>query len=442
MQSSRKLPLASLVLCVGLALVAGGRPGAAALQATPRPTYGPIPLGTPTTDPDIAASSAPPAGATPTVPLTTGIPATGAPTPGPTPTLPDWADAQVRGPGGGELRTGAGTQFHSLGTMPPGTPLRLVARDSGMAWFQVISADQRVGWVEAGVVTLHRADLTTLPVGWTAPTPDAEADLATADAAEVVDLAPAAPPGLSPAAIDRAALIYQHGQLLGNHTNTLMLIGDSVNEEGHFLRSFGEGNYDLGTYTYFQPTIDAYNTTGAFGATYLTEHTGFTYAMLLDPMFTDPAQCLPGESVLDCEYRLKKPSIAILYLGLNDMRFFPPEQYQQTMDRVLQTLIGYGVVPILTTFTTANEYEYAGPTPGYLAVMRDSAARFQIPLIDFYDAAETLPHRGTGIDGAHLTFPDGYRVAFTGDQRLYGTTLRELLTLQTLHDLRVNAFGL
>jgi hypothetical protein len=439
MRSSRKLLLASLVLCVALILLAAGLPGAAALQGTPQPTYGPIPVdGTPES-PTATALPVPP----------TAIPAEGspateaaaeAPTVGPTPTLPDWADAQVLGPQGGELRTGAGEQFHSLGTMPPGTPLRLVARDESMAWFQVVSADARVGWVEAGVVTLRRADLTTLPVGWIEPAPTAD-PLATPTTTDVSNV-PAATAGLSPAAIERAAAIYRHGQLLGNNTNTLMLIGDSVNEEGHFLRSFAEGNFDLGTYTYFQPTIDAYNAASAFSATYLTEHTGFTYAMILDPMFADPEQCLPGESVLDCEYRLKKPSIAIIYLGLNDMRFFQPEQYQQNMDLVLQTLTGYGVVPILTTFTVANEYEYAGPAPDYLAVMRDSAARFQIPLIEFYDAAETLPHRGTGIDGAHLTFPDDYRVAFTGDQRLYGTTLRELLTMQALHDLRVNAFGL
>ena len=432
---SRKLPLALLVVCVGAALVAGGLPGAAALQGTPQPTYGPIPLdGTPES-PTATASLAPSSDA----PAATAAPATEAPTIGPTPILPDWADAQVLGPNGGELRTGAGSEFHSLGAMPPGTPLRLVARDRDMAWFQVISADARVGWVAAGIVTLHRTDLTTLPVGWIDPAAEA-ANPATATPVEVA--APAQPAGLFPATIERAAAIYQHGQLLGNNTNTLMLIGDSVNEEGRFLRSFGDGNYDLGTYAYFQPTIHAYNTTGAFAATYLTEHTGFTYAMLLDPMFADPAQCLPGESVVDCEYRLKKPSIAIIYLGLNDMRFFQPEQFQQNMDLVLQTLIGYGVVPILTTFTIANEYEYAGPAPDYLAVMRNSATRFQIPLIEFYGAADTLPHRGTGIDGAHLTFPDDYRVAFTGDQRLYGTTLRELLTMQTLHDLRVNAFGL
>ena len=44
--------------------------------------------------------------------------------------------------------------------------------------------------------------------------------------------------------------------------------------------------------------------------------------MILDPLFANPELCFPGESVLDCEYRLKRPSIAIIHLALNDMRFF------------------------------------------------------------------------------------------------------------------------
>lgn len=421
--------LAAVLACglgVGLVLFRCGTP-AIAQVATPAPTFGPIPLVTPGAPGPIPPPAASPTGAAPVAPeAPEDLPAI---TPGPSPTLPAWADAQVLGPAGGELRTGVGTDYHSLGHMPPGTPLLLAGRDANMTWFQVISADQRIGWVEAQHLVIHRTDLTSLPLGWVEPDPNAS--IAASDA-----------PGLSPEVIARAKEIYAHGQRLGNNPNSVLLVGDSVNEEGRFLKAFAEGNYDLGAFTYLQPTIDAYYAAGAFAATYLTEHTGLTYPMILDPLFANPELCFPGESVLDCEYRLKRPSIAIIYLGLNDMRFFPPEEYARNMERVMQSLIGYGVVPVLTTFTIANEYEYAGPTPEYLAVMRQVAASLDIPLIDYHRAAATLPHRGTGEDGAHLTFPAGHRIAFTGDQYLYGTTLRELLTLQTLHELRVNAFGM
>jgi len=61
------------------------------------------------------------------------------------------------------------------------------------------------------------------------------------------------------------------------------------------------------------------------------------------------------------------------------MRFDPPESFRQYMQQVLQMLTGNGVIPILTTFTIADHYEYAVQTPTYLQIMRETAAAYQVP---------------------------------------------------------------
>lgn len=346
----------------------------------------------------------------------------------PEPTLPPGADAVITGPDPVNLRSGTGTNYNRLGTLPPGFPLRLVGRNADMSWYQVTTFDERQGWVKADLVTVY-ANPVTLPVSWIEPGTTTTAPDVSSEGS------------FSPGVMQQAQAIYQHGQQLGNNPHSLLLIGDSVTELGQFMQVFGNGNYDLGGYGYLQDTINFFGESGTFGATYQTIHSGYTFAMILDPTWADPAQCVAKESPLDCEYRLKKPSIAIIYLGLNDMRFVAPDVFQANADRVIQTLIGYGVIPVLTTFTIADTYEYAGPAPAYLQVLHDTAARYQIPLIDFYEAARSLPNRGTGPDAAHLTYRDDRRISFAGDQSLYGTTLRELLTLETLTALKQNVMG-
>ena len=104
----------------------------------------------------------------------------------------------------------------------------------------------------------------------------------------------------------------------------------------------------------------------------------------------------------------------------------------------MQSLIGYGVVVGDLHHRQRLRVRRADAgVPG-----RDAPGRRQPgPPADRLPPRGGHCHRGTG-ETARTSFPEGHRVAFTGDQYLYGTTLRELLTLRTLHELRVNAFGM
>mgnify|MGYP005847035335 FL=1 len=349
----------------------------------------------------------------------------------PTATLTGGADAQTSDEFRVNLRNGAGLDYKLLDTLPPDTPLRLVGRTADLNWLQVMTLDGRPGWVLGDLLRIQNSEVESLPVSWIEP--DGETPILTvSDPGRVI---------LSADILQQARRIFAHGRQLGNDPRSLLLIGDSVNVEGRFLDSFAEGNYELGEYAYLQPTIDFFGESGSLSADYLTEHSGFKYDMILDPTWSNPALCTPAESPLDCEYRLKRPSIAIIHLALNDMLFYSLDDYRTYMHRVIPTLIGYGVIPVLTTFTAADDFR-PEQTPLYNQAIREVAAAYDIPLIDFFTAARPLPNRGTGEDGAHLSHRDDWRIAFDGDQWVYGVTLRELLTWQMLDELKRNVLDL
>jgi len=61
----------------------------------------------------------------------------------------------------------------------------------------------------------------------------------------------------------------------------------------------------------------------------------------------------------------------------------------------------------------------------------------QIPLIEFRNPALNLPDRGAGDDKFHLSMNGvSYYIVLNGEQNVYGLTLRNLLTLQAVDDLR------
>ena len=56
----------------------------------------------------------------------------------------------------------------------------------------------------------------------------------------------------------RAQEIFDVGQQKGRNPRAFSKVGDSTIENPHFLARFDDGPYDLGIYSYLQPTIDYY----------------------------------------------------------------------------------------------------------------------------------------------------------------------------------------
>jgi hypothetical protein len=73
-------------------------------------------------------------------------------------------------------------------------------------------------------------------------------------------------------------------------------------------------------------------------------------------------------------------------------------------------------------------------------IIRDTATRYQLPLVEFQRAARRLPNQGCIEDGRHLSYRFDGVVNFGGDEQRFGKDLRELMNLQMMDLLRAYVF--
>jgi LysM repeat protein len=189
--------------------------------------------------------------------------------------------------------------------------------------------------------------------------------------------------------------IYLVGQTLGRDPRAFSKLGDSTIENPHFLTRFDDGPYNLGDYGYLQPVIDYFH--GSFSRQGVAVQRGLHTWSVFDPMWADPSACLPGEHMLACEFRLHNPSLVFIKLGSNDVGV--PDSTERNLRRIVEYCISAGVIPILNT--KADRHEGAGNVNNQ--IIRQIAADYEVPLLDFDVIAQTLPGRGLAFDGVHLT---------------------------------------
>ncbi|NDJ79246.1 MAG: hypothetical protein GYB65_23595, partial [Chloroflexi bacterium] len=150
----------------------------------------------------------------------------------------------------------------------------------------------------------------------------------------------------------------------------------------------------------------------------------------------DPALCEDDEGPLACEYRRVRPAVAVMMFGPNDMINLRIEEFEVAVRGIIDLSLAEGVIPVLTTFTWHRDVRWEQALQFNMVVV-DLAREYDIPLINFWRAAQELPNLGLVRDYTHLTAGSvGTRIAFTGDEAVSGYTLRNLLTLQTLDLLR------
>jgi hypothetical protein len=151
---------------------------------------------------------------------------------------------------------------------------------------------------------------------------------------------------------------------------------------------------------------------------------------LFDPVWANPAICQPGETPLACEYRVHRPSLALIRLGTNEAG--STALFETNLRQIIEFSIEQGVIPVLGTKADRIEGSDA-----HNEIIRRLAAEYQVPLWDFGKVAETLPGRGLMPDGFHLTYvaPD-----YTAPYALQtGHSVQNLLALMVLNDVWRNA---
>jgi hypothetical protein len=224
---------------------------------------------------------------------------------------------------------------------------------------------------------------------------------------------------MPPAVQANVKQIFAKGQQLGNNAQRFSKVGDSIIEQPHYMVKFDTPDYNLGQYAYLQDVLNYYR--GSYGRDSLSVRRGLHSWSWNNPTWADKDQCLPDEGPIACEYRVHKPSVSFIVLGSNDVGV--PDYFRKSMEELVQFTIDQGVIPIIVTKADRHE----GESNINNIILRETASKFNVPLLDFDAVAGTMPNRGIDpADGTHLTFYYAHDysvpVAFTKGHALHDLT--------------------
>ncbi len=221
----------------------------------------------------------------------------------------------------------------------------------------------------------------------------------------------------------RAREIYQYGLTLGNGPRVFSRLGDCHSSYPGFLGAFDSPTqYRLGDYAYLQDAINYY--AGSFSHPSQTAYSGLHMGSFFAPLWADPTYCKGGENVMECEYRLRHPSVIFINIGTLN-KDSPDEQYREYMRPIIKFWISRGVLPVLNT--KADNLEGG---ERFNTIIRQLAAEYDVPLWDFRIAVQALPNDGLMDDQVHLS--EGNPYFDEPNQLLSGWALRNLTGLQAL----------
>lgn len=229
-----------------------------------------------------------------------------------------------------------------------------------------------------------------------------------------------------PAISDRVKEIYLHGLELGNNPKAFSKIGDCGSTPAWFLGDFDRGPryFSLGEYQGLQSVIMEFQ--GSYERTSLAAKSGFNASSIFSSLWSNREFCQTKESPIACEYRVHKPAFAFIMLGTNDV--WHQDSFEPQMRKIIELSIENGVVPILST--KVDDREGDGSINATIARL---ANEYQIPLWNFWAAAQLLPDYGLQEDGSHLTWGPNQFDDLQAMQKAW--PVRNLTALQVLMEI-------
>jgi hypothetical protein len=237
--------------------------------------------------------------------------------------------------------------------------------------------------------------------------------------------------------------IFRRGQQNGKRANVFSKVGDSLTVATYVLYPIGWGAYNLRDYYGLLPAVQFFSsaevregTGNSFANISLSADNGWTTQSVLNPQLANAQFCRPGETPLLCEYRLVRPSVALILLGTNDVSELPAATFEGNMRRIIELSIEQGIIPVVSTIP--NRIEYEQQVAEFNAIIRRLAYQFGVPLWEYGLAMAYLPDGGLSTDGVHPSWPPGdfpEAADFTAYNLRYGYTLRNLTTIQVLDTL-------
>lgn len=344
------------------------------------------------------------------------------------------------------VRSAPNTDSTTLELLYTGDTVTIMDQTDDYVWYQVtVNTSGVQGWVASRFVELTSGSAVPVqPAANTAssapPVEVAETNDAVIDESAVGDMQFNGVQVLTNVNAN-AIHIFRKGQELGNRPNVFSKVGDSITFTDYFLDNIGRGIYELDTYWYLEGVIGFFmgqtaRDTNSFEQNSIAAQSGWNAYLLQNPEYANAALCFAGETPLECEYRHTRPSIALIMLGTNDVGFVPSNYFRVNMEWIVQTSIDNGVIPVLSTIPVREDYPQRSLE--FNRIIRDIAARYQVPLWDYHGILATLPNGGIGPDGVHPTgSPAGWvgQADFKASNLVYGFPVRNLSALMVLHTL-------
>lgn len=199
-----------------------------------------------------------------------------------------------------------------------------------------------------------------------------------------------------PVVSDRAREIYRWGLAHGRDSTRLSKIGDCQSIRQYFLGMYDDPQkYDLGPYYDLEPAIAQFQ--GSWFRLSEAVQTGFNVASVLTAINANPENCLPNEIPMGCEFRIHNPSIVIISMETWTPDR-PTELYGEYLRTIVELSIAAGVLPILSTKADNLEGDHS-----INLQVAQIAYEYDLPMWNFWAAADPLPDHGLMEDGFHLT---------------------------------------
>jgi hypothetical protein len=318
----------------------------------------------------------------------------------------------------------------AIGTLTAGERLLVEGRNADGTWLRVHTYLGH-GYVPTGAVQLQ-GDFNRLPL--------VEGNLPVKMLPDPVEpLDPQQYPVL-PVITDYTHQIYERGLEMGNRSQVFSKVGDCMTADLNlFLGRFGTKNYNLREYSYLQPLIDFYSqlsprpgSPNSFRMQSYATETGFNASSVEDPLWLAGTVCPSGDTPLSCEYRLSKPSIAIVMFGTNDIAALSPVEFDYFLRLVTFDTIDRGIIPLLSTFPGYPGLEERANLINQIIIQigRD----YDVPVLNLYLALQPLPDHGRNPKSMYLSWlPDRLTSDFTESNLKFGHTMRNLVTLEAMN---------
>jgi hypothetical protein len=321
------------------------------------------------------------------------------------------------------IYAGPSHTFELVTQLAAGQWVDIMERNRIGNWLRVTWNDSAGGWVMIGRLEL--------PAGFMLDDVRANRFVTDADASRVVDAhekALYAVPILPEIHRDMCEVYAA-----GSQSGVVSKIGDSNSASVSYLTPLAEGRYDLGPYAFLSPAVDLFG--ASFANVPVAARVGMNSMAVFDPFWADKARCEAGESPLACEYRLSQPAAAVIMFGVNDIRVLSSAEYGAQIRQLIEESLDAHVIPLLVAFSTnPSEWDYGGTLRFNLAMI-EAAREYNVPVINFWSAAQALYRAGVGEDNIHLT-QSGASLRWGRAESYYGLPLHNLLVLHALDALR------